>query len=147
MQHQDWQKLWLDQSKIFMEITNKSLQDLFNQQSQFNPQQHLQQMQAWAELMNKQWLEVCSSCTNADQERYWEAVAQTSKQACDLMLQQWQQKLTNDQPIKSAKELYELWLSACHDIHMKNIQSNAYQMMYGDMLNNAMQFWKTTINK
>ena len=147
MQNLNWQKLWLDQSKIFMETANNSFQDLFKNQAQINPQQHLHQMQEWAELMNKQWQNVCDNCTNADQEKYWQAVAQTSRQACELMLEQWQKHANGDESIKSAKELYEMWLNACHEIHMKNIQSNAYQIMYGDMLNQAMQFWKTTLTK
>lgn len=147
MQNLDWQKLWMDQSRIFIETANKNFSNLFNNQSQLNPGQHFTQMQEWAEMMNRQWQDACQNCTSSDQVKYWEAVANTSRQACDLMLKQWQKNMKNDEPIKSAKELYELWLNACHEIHMQNIQSNAYQIMYGDMLNQAMQFWKTTFTK
>ena len=147
MQHLDWQKLWLEQSKIFMEITDKTLRDLGRGNAKFKPQDHMQQMQQWAELMNQQWQEMVKSCSNADHVRYWEAVAETSKQACELMMQQWQDKVKADQPMQSAKDLYEMWLNACHQVQMQNMNSSNFQNLYGDMLNNAMQFWKSTLNK
>lgn len=147
MNNTDWQQLWTDQSKIFMDTANKNFEDLFAKNAQLNPEQYQEQIQEWVANMNKQWADIYKNCGDTDQAKYWEAMAQTSKQASEMMLEQWMKRAQQDDPIKSVKELYELWLSSCHDIYMKNIQSNAYQQMYGDMLNDAMKYWKSGINK
>ncbi len=43
----NWYELWMKQSKDFFDMTEKNLQDIFNQENLSNSQEQLKKMDEW----------------------------------------------------------------------------------------------------
>ncbi len=139
----DWYSIWLNQSRAFYESANKHLQKLFETNQSVNPEEHAEQVHEWLESMKKQW---DFSHLSKNQEifaQYWQSIAQVSAEAGDMLLQEWIRRTRENDPVKSTKELYEMWLACCQSIYQESLKNQKYQEAYGDFVNTAMKFWKS----
>jgi 5-methylcytosine-specific restriction endonuclease McrBC GTP-binding regulatory subunit McrB len=147
MQNQDWYDMWMAQSKAFYSSAESNLKDMFGKQSGTNPEDHLQQIQAWLKTLSSQWNVMNLNEQQKPFEQYWKTMAELSSQASELMLKEWIKRTKEDKPISNVHELYELWLNCCHEVYAKAIRSPDYQALYGDFMNEAMKFWKSAMPK
>ncbi|MFZ2315874.1 MAG: poly(R)-hydroxyalkanoic acid synthase subunit PhaE [Gammaproteobacteria bacterium] len=139
----DWYSLWLKQSRAFYESANQNLQGMFDKNAHVNPEEHAEKIQEWFESMKKQW---DVGALPQDQKifaEYWQDVAKTCNEACDMLLQEWIKRSKQNDPVKSIKELYEMWLNCCQNIYQQSLQNHSYQEAYGNFMNAAMKFWKS----
>lgn len=142
-----WYKVWTEQSKEFFESADKNLKNLFGQPAAVDPSQHLNQINDWMNSLKQQW--EFSRLTQEQQAyaEYWKKMLEMSKEASDQMLAEWIKRSKEGKPVQDVHELYELWLKSCHDIYQKSMQTKSYQEAYGEFMNAAMKFWKTSIPK
>lgn len=140
--HTDWYQMWSKQSKEFFETAEKNLQNLFAKGAVVKPEENLKQINQWVETMKTQW--EFSQLTDEQKAyaAYWKMMAKMCNDASDLMVSEWIKRSRQENPINSIRELYELWLHCCQEIHEKAIHSKAYHEAYGDFMNNAFKFWK-----
>lgn len=139
----DWYSIWLNQSRAFYESANQHLQKLFETQQEFNPEEHADQVKAWLESMKKQWDFTNLSKNQGDFAQYWQSIAQVSAEASDMLLQEWIKRAREHNPVKSTKELYEMWLNCCQSIYQESLKNEQYHHNYSDFVNTAMKFWKS----
>ena len=139
----DWYNVWLKQSRAFYESADQNLQGMFNNKTPINPEEHLEQIQAWLASMKNQWDFSQLSDNQKIFADYWQGVAKTCNEACDLLLQEWIKQSKEKKAIRSIKELYDMWLNCCQTIYQQSLQTKAYQESYGDFMNAAMTFWKS----
>lgn len=139
----DWYSLWLKQSRAFYESANQNLQGMFDKNNDVNPEEHAEKIQAWLESLKKQW----NFSQLTDNQKmfmdYWQGVAKTCNEACDMLLQEWIKRSKENDPVKNIKELYEMWLNCCQTIYQQSLQNQSYQNAYGEFMNAAMKFWKS----
>lgn len=147
MNNMEWQKIWLNQGKIFMDTANAHLKNMFTDPLSTNADTYVTQMQTWISDMNQKWDELSQLAAGDAQAKLWQAMADIAKQANATMLAEWQKRMNDGEPVKSIQELYSLWLTLCNDIYLKNMQDSRYQAMYGEMLSNTMQYWMNAFNQ
>ena|SRR3990167_10455630 len=145
--HTDWYALWMKQSKIFFDTANENLQDIFTTEKLIRPEEHLAQIQNWMENLNRQWGVHQPADDQEAYQAYWRMMARMCNDASALLLDQWMQRSREDNPIKTIRELYELWLSCCHDVYQRSVRSKNYQDMYGDLMNASIKFWQSVTPK
>ena len=144
----NWYDLWMKQSKYFYESADKHLKDMFAKGALGNPEDHLKQVNEWLETLKKQWQFANLSEEQKAFANYWQTMSKMCSDGADLMMQQWIKRFQDKDPIKNTHELYELWLSCCHEVYQKSLQTKSYQDTYGEFMNTAMKFWKSyTPNK
>lgn len=142
-----WYKLWMEQSNIFLASANKNLKDLFDQSTTVNPEEHLKQIHAWLESLKQQWnVDKLAQEQNA-YANYWQQMSAMYKEASDKIIEEWTKRFKSGEPIKNVNELYELWLKCCHEIYQKSLHNKAFQETYGEFMNAAMKYWKSTMPK
>lgn len=141
----NWYELWMKQSKEFFETADKNLKDLFGKNTSASPEDQLKQMQKWLEMWKGQWQ--CSPLTTQQKafENYWKSMTKLCNDASEMMIKEWIKRSQDQNPIKNTRELYELWLSCCHDVYQKSTHSKDYQEAYGDFMNAALKFWQSTV--
>lgn len=143
----NWYELWMKQSKEFFETADKNLKDLFNKGAFVNPEDHLKQIQEWMDTLKNQWQFNQLNDQQKAFENYWKTMMKMCNDASDMMLQEWIRRSRDQHPVKSIHELYELWLNCCHEIYQKSTHSKTYQETYGEFMNAAMKYWKSTMPK
>lgn len=141
----NWYDLWMKQSKEFFETADKNLQGVFGKGSSANPEDHLKQIQQWLDVWKNQWQFTQLNEQQKAFENYWKTMAKMCSDASDMMVAEWIKRSHEHNPIKNTRELYELWLSCCHEIYQKSTHSQAYQDTYGEFMNAALKFWKSAI--
>lgn len=139
----DWYNVWLKQSRTFYESANQHLQGMFDKNTEVNPEEHTKKIQVWLESLKKQ----SDFSQLTDNQKifidYWQGVAKTYNEACDMLLQEWIKRSKENDPVKNIKELYEMWLNCCQAIYQQSLQNQSYQNAYGEFMNAAMTFWKS----
>lgn len=133
---QEWYTLWINQSKQFFESAEQNLKEMFKEGSTFKPEEHLKQVDAWLEKLKQQWKYNQLSEEQKAHQAYWATFANMYTQATDLMLEQWK-KRSQDNPIKSTRELYDLWLNCCSEVYQKSQQTQAFD----EFRKAAVKFW------
>src|SRR3990167_4338553 len=139
----DWYALWMKQSKIFFDTANEKLHDLFSQEKLNHPEDHLKQIRLWLETLKNQWEMAKSHEQQKNVQAYWNMMMKMYQEASDLLLKQWIKRSQDENPIKSVRELYELWLNCCHETYQKSIRSKAFQDVYGEFFNAAVKYWQS----
>ncbi len=145
--NQNLYDMWMEQTKQFFNSADNNLQGLFSKNAFVDPQEHMQQIQKWLDTLQSQWNVMNLNQQQMPLQKYWKAMAEMSTEASELMLKEWIKRTKDDKPIKDVRELYDLWLSCCHEIYAKKIHQPDYQEMYGEFMNAAMTFWKTMMPK
>src|SRR3990167_3704122 len=143
----NWYELWMKQSRDFFDSAQKNLKDIFSQDSLVNPEEHLNQINQWLETLKRQW--EFSQLTEEQKayQIYWNAIAKLCNEASELMMNQWIKRTHEDNPIKSVRELYALWLDCCHEVYQRALRSQEYQANYGELMNAAFKFWQSALSK
>jgi hypothetical protein len=139
----NWYDLWMEQSKIFFDSTDKNLKNLFNQQTAVNPEEHLEQINAWAETIKNHWQSLKLTAELQAYENYFKSVSTMCIDASNMMVQKWIERYKENRPIKNNRELYELWLESCHEVYQAAMHEKTFQIMYGDFMNSTIHYWKT----
>lgn len=143
---QDWQKLWISQSKEFFESAEKNLKDIFNAKT-FNPEEQMDQIQEWIESFKKQW-EMSTLTTEEKAYRaYMKVMTEVYNNAANLLQKNWIKRIKNQKPITNVRELYELWLDCCQEVYEEALRSKAYQEAFTEFMNSAFKLWKSSITK
>lgn len=142
-----WYDLWMKQSKEFFDSTDKHLKGLFDNHAAVNPEEHLKQIHAWLETLKNQWQFLKLTEEQSAYEKYVNSISVMCIDASNLMVQKWIQRYKDNRPIKTSRELYELWLDCCHEVYESAIRVKSYQEIYGDFMNAAIQYWKVTLPK
>lgn len=143
----NWYDLWMKQSKDFFDSADTNLKDFFAKGAFSNPEAHLKEINAWLQTLKNQWEFTQLTAEQQAYQSYWKIMMQMCNQATDLMLDQWIKRAQNQQPIKTIRELYELWLDCCQQVYQKALQSNAYQKAYMEFMQAAFKFWQTATAK
>lgn len=143
----NWYDIWMKQSKDFYETAEKNFKDLFSKNTQVNPDEHIKLIHHWLDALKNQWANTHLNEQQKAYETYWKMMNKMCFDASDMLVQQWVKRVKENNPIKNTHDLYELWLNCCNDIYKKAINSHSYQDAYGDMLNAAIHFWKSALNK
>lgn len=141
----EWYELWMNQSKLFFDVTNTHLKNLFTQGGNFQPQDHMKEIQDWIETLKKQGQANAFSEQLKAFPKYAEMMTQMYIQAADLLFQRWMSDNKEGQPITSIKDLYALWVDCCHEVYSKEMHSKSFQEAYGEFMNAAIHFWKSAI--
>lgn len=141
----NWYELWMQQSKEFFSTADDNLKNLFGQHNYVNPEEHMQQIQAWLDTLKNQWQFLQLSEQQRIYENYWKNMTKMSNEAIDMMLHEWIKRTKENNPVKNTRELYELWLECCNNIYHKAIHSKSYQETYGELMNAALKYWKSAI--
>jgi hypothetical protein len=135
----NWYEMWMKQSKDFFSTA---------QENWFkNPQDHLKQIEQWMDTLKNQWEYSQLTKEQKAYQEYWIMMTKMCNEASDLMLKEWIKRSHDNNPIKSIRELYELWLECCHEVYQKSLQSKTYQDAYAEFMNAAAKFWKSAIPK
>ena len=141
----NWFDLWMKQSKEFFDSAETNLKDLFNKSA--NPEDHLDQIKQWQDMLKNQWQFMELNPQQKEHEEYWQVMIKMCNEAFDMMVEQWIRRNREGKPIMDVRELYELWLSCCNDVYAKHMRTRSYQQMYGDFMNAALNYWKTSMPK
>ena len=143
----NWYDLWMKQSKQFFETANDNLQDMFTKNKFVKPEDNLQQINVWLDKLKSQWENNQLTDEQKPFEAYWKMMSKMCSDATELMLNQWIKRSQEDNPIKTIRELYELWLSSCHEVYQKSLQSKAFQDAYNEFTQSAFKYWKLAVAK
>ena len=143
--NQDWYNLWMNQSKLFFDVSNTHLKDMFSQDNHFRPQNHVPEIQAWLETLKKQW-----QVPGIDEHlkkfpNYAQMMSKMYLQAADMLFQKWMLSGKEGQALNNIHELYTLWVDSCHQVYSKEMHTKSFQEAYGEFMNASMNFWKTAI--
>lgn len=141
----DWYDLWMKQSREFFASADKNLKTMFSSDNYYNPQDHLKQINHWLNTLKNQWAYMQFPDDQDESAIYWKNMNKMCHEASDHMLEQWLKRAREGHPIKSLRELYDLWLECCHEVFERHLQTKAYQDAYGDLMNATFQFWKTNV--
>lgn len=143
----DWYDLWMQQSKQFFAATEQHLHDMFDKYQQFDPKQNTHQVQAWLDMLKQNWQAGVMGGQQKAFEMYYNMMMKMYNESANMMLEQWKQRYEEQNPIKNASELYELWLNCCNEVYKNNLNNNVYQQNFADMINTMAKFWKSMIPK
>lgn len=140
--HTNWYELWMKQSKDFFDSANKNLSNIFTKNAKVNPEEQLKQINQWLEAMKTQW--EFSQLTEEQKvyATYWKTMSKMYQDASDLLLVEWIKRTREKNPVSSVRELYEMWLRCCQEIHEKSLRTKSYQESYGEFMSTAFKFWK-----
>lgn len=142
-----WYELWMKQSKEFFETADKNLKDMFSKGTPVNPEEHMKQIRQWLDSLKNQWEFIQLSDDQKAMQTYWKNMTKMCLDASDKMLEEWIKRSREKDPVKSVRELYEIWLNCCHEVYQKSLQSKTYQDAYGEFMNAAFKFWKAGMPK
>lgn len=143
----NWYEMWMKQSKDFYSSADSNLKDMFSKGAFEKPEDHLKQINKWIETLKSQWEFSQLTSEQKMYQTYVKMMGKMCSDASDMMVEQWIKRSHEENPVKSIRELYELWLNCCHEVYQKSLQSKAYQDVYGELMNGAFKFWKETMPK
>lgn len=143
----NWYDLWMKQSKEFFDSAEKNLKGMFNPEAYANPQDHIKQINEWLDTMRNKWQVNQLNEQQKAFENYWKIMFKMFNEASDKMVNLWMQRSTGNNPVKNVRELYELWLNCCNEVYKNAMQSKSYQETYGEFMNAAIHYWKSTLPK
>lgn len=140
-----WYRLWLKQSQAFFDSANQHLREMFAKGQPVNPTEHLDKINIWLETQKAQWI----TTTNAQKEHAycWNIMQKIYSEATDVMAAQWIKRTQENNPIKNVHELYDLWLSCCHEMYQKMLHAKNYHEAYSEFMNKALKFWESATRK
>lgn len=142
----NWYEIWMKQSREFYETAEKNFKDTFGKGG-MNPEEHMEKIRQWQETLRNTWQFNQLNEQMKPYEKYWNEMAQMCNQAAEKMVQVWIKRSQENDPVKSVRELYDIWLDCCNEIYKKAMQSQQFQQAYGEFMNAALKFWKTTTPK
>lgn len=142
-----WYQLWMEQSKNFLSSADENLKGIFEKSTAVNPEEHLKQIHAWLESLKQQWNFAQLSEEQKAYTNYWQQMSAMYQEASEKIVEEWIKRFKSGDPIKNTHELYELWLKCCHEIYQKSLHTKTYQEAYGEFMNAAMKFWKSSMPK
>lgn len=143
----NWYDLWMKQSKEFFDSAEKNLQGMFKPGVQVNPQEHMEQINSWINSLKHQWQFTKLNDQQKAYENYWNVMTKMCTDASDMMMKQWMQRSKDNNPVRSVRDLYELWLNCCNEVYRSAMHSKSYQEAYGEFMNAAIHFWKSSLPK
>jgi hypothetical protein len=146
-QHAEWYELWMKQSKVFYDLAEKNLKNVFEKDGFLHPENHSKEVDEWVAMLKKQWHWLETNEQNKSYENYLKMMSKMCSDATDQMMQLWLARSNEKKPVHSIRELYELWLNCCHDVYAKGMHSKSYQQAYGDLMNAAIHYWKSMLPK
>ncbi|RDI40080.1 poly(R)-hydroxyalkanoic acid synthase subunit PhaE [Aquicella lusitana] len=145
--HSNWYELWMQQSRQFFEITEKNLKDLFTENTLANPEEHLKQIYQWLEMLKKQWEFSQLSEEQKAYHLYWMMISRMYNEALDMTVNRWINRSRENNPVKNVRELYDLWLTCCHEVYQQSLMTKTYQEAYGEFMNATFKFWQSALSK
>lgn len=145
--YHEWSELWTKQSKDFFKSAENNLKALFTSHSNLSTEEQFEKIQEWTEQLKQQWQAQCMTAEQKAFSGYWKSMADIFNEAGEKMLREWTERNKSSDPIKSAHELYELWLNCCHEIYQKTLKTNAYQDNYSELMNQTLRYWKDFMSK
>lgn len=135
-----WFDLWQQQSKLFFSSVQQQMGDLFAHGTP-DPQAHAPQIQAWIDALKNLWKANEMHQYQKEQKKFWKMIEKMCIDATDQLLKEWQQRALSQQPINNVRDLYELWLSCCHQQYQETLRKKAYQAAYGDYMQQMLKAW------
>jgi len=141
----DWTKIWIEQSQLFNKIANEYLKNFFEKNDYQHPDQHLDTINQWLDALNKQWQFSPFNEQLKSYEQYSKLMTDMMIKASRLLIDRWIAVAKTDQPVNNVRDLYDLWLTCCHDVYSEAMHTNAYQEVYGKLINQAVHFWKSML--
>jgi hypothetical protein len=142
-QAKEWSNIWMQQSKLFNEIAKEQLQYFFDQGHYKQPDKHMDVIHEWLSILTKQWNFSPYNEQLKSYEQYTNLMNDMMLKTSQMLLDRWIAIAKTNQPINNVRDLYELWLSCCHDVYSETMHTKAYQDVYGELMNQTLQFWKT----
>lgn len=134
----NWQSLWVDFSKMFLESAEKYLSEILTKQS---AEESNAQLQNFINDINQQWLDLFNQYQVTPV--FVNAMQEVMQQSAKKLLQIWKRRAKQNKPITSVQEFYDLWLQCGHEAYNKALRSDTFQNMYCDMMNATLKFWQT----
>jgi hypothetical protein len=142
-----WYELWMKQSREFYDSAEKNLKEMFAPGASANPEENMKLVNQWLDSLKQQWQSAQLGEQQKAFENYWKMMMKMCMDATDMLVQQWTQRARENQPVKSVRELYDLWLNCCNEVYSKSMHSKSYQEAYGEFMNAAIHFWKSALPK
>lgn len=142
-EEKDWVEVWMKQSQIFNDIANQQLKHFFEQGHYLHPEKHMEVINHWLDELKKQWHFSPFGNHLDSYEKYHKLMLEMMSKSSQLLLQRWMAIAKTDQPVSNIRDLYELWLSCCHDVYSEEMHTKAYQDVYSEWMNNVVRFWKS----
>lgn len=143
----EWAEMWMKQNQAFFETAERMLKDFFAGNGFKNPQDHMQQIQQWQDAFRNQWQMPNFGDHQRIYEQYWATMVKLYSESMERMMNVWMVRASNNNPISSVHELYQVWLKSCQEVFEKTITTTNYQDMYGEWMNNVLKYWKTMTPK
>ncbi len=143
----NWYELWMKQSREFFSTAEKSLHDMFGTETLANPEENMDKIRQWQEMLKSQWSFLKLDEQQKAYENYWKTMGKMCNDACDMMVAVWIKRNQENKPVKNVHELYELWLNCCNEIYSKSMQTKNFQDVYGEFMNAALKYWKSSMPK
>lgn len=137
----NWYDFWMQQSQTFFSSADEHLKDLFAKNTFVNPEMHTKQIQQWLDALKIQWQFAELTKEQQKFQEYWQMMAALYTEATEKMMEEWKSRTEDNNPITSTRELYELWLNACHEVYQKALKSKGYQDVYAEWMNATLKFW------
>jgi hypothetical protein len=78
---------------------------------------------------------------------YGSMMMKMSSQVSELMMKEWLIRAKENKPVKSSRELYEIWLNCCHQVYGEAMHEAAWQNTYGESVNALLHYWKNVIRR
>lgn len=142
----NWYEQWMQQSQAFLTSAEKNLRDVFGNNTS-DPLKYMTQIQQWMESMKQQWEFAQLTDEQKAQQVYWKMMTGIYQEAMEMMFKQWVKRTEEKDPVKSIRELYEIWLDCCHEVYQKSLKSQAYQTAFADMMNASFKLWQQALQK
>ena len=140
----DWYDVWMQQSRTYFESADEHVKELFAQNVFAKPEENLKDINKWLESLKSRWERTQGMGGEDNFHPYWKMVSKMYQDAADLMLKEWIKRSHGTHPVNGIHDLYELWLSSCHQVYQQTLHTKMYQDMYGDLMSAAAKFWQTT---
>lgn len=141
----DWYGLWTKQSKNYFDAVEKNFNKLFVKEKSSTIEEQLQMMQQCLEMFKQQWEQIHSSQNDQAHQVYFKMLQKMYNDACELMFEQWSNRLKQNDPVQNIKELYELWLHCCQATYQNTLHSKSFQDANEDWMKAGMRFWEMAI--
>lgn len=137
----NWYELWMKQNNEFFKTSEEYLTQLFANEKIVDPEQHMELITKWTKSLQQHWEKLSLDTEQKMFENYWKWLTKLNAQASEKTINEWITKNKTENPIKSIKDLYELWLSCSRQIYEEALQNPAYLKAYNDFITSSMKCW------
>ncbi|OGT42721.1 MAG: hypothetical protein A3F42_06260 [Gammaproteobacteria bacterium RIFCSPHIGHO2_12_FULL_37_34] len=141
----NWHELWIKQSKTFFETVEKNFTYFFEKEKSIGLEEQLQLMRQCLDVFKQQWEFMQLTEEQKAHQVYLRLLKKMYNDACELLFDQWSNRLKQENPIQNMKELFDLWTHCCQATYQNTLHSQSFQEAYNEWMNAAIRFWESAM--